>query len=99
MRPTSAKNPPRLLATGTVNDNSLSIQCYLDTEPIFTVEEPIRAILMLLATYYVFGIKWPTATRLPLVFLVCCTAGPVNVSYEVGRNNKLKDLLKRVKVL
>ena len=54
-----------------------------DTEPTFIVEEPITAILMLLATYNVFGIKWPTAqtTRLPLVFLVCFTADPVNVSY------------------
>ena len=99
MRPKTAKDPPRLLASGTVADNTISLQCYLDTEPLFSEEDPIKALVLLLAAYYIFGVHWPSLTRLPLIFLTAAVIGPKHVAYEVSRNNKLKDILKECKIV
>lgn len=99
MRPKTAKDPPRLLASGTVADSNISLQCYLDTEPLFSAEDPVKALILLLAAYFVFGVGWPTLTRQPLVFLCAAVIGPKHVSFEISRNNKLKDILKECKIL
>ena len=98
MRP-MARDPPRLIALGNIEDDSLSIHCYVDTEPFFAVKDPIEAMLLLLSSYFVLPIEWNTHTRLPLIMLCCCTVGSAKVREYVARNNKLQDLLSRLKLL
>lgn len=93
------KDPPRLIATGDVTSDSLSIHCYFDGQPFFVVTDPVEAILLLLSAYFLFKIKWFSATRLATVTLCCCTCGLDKVSLDVCRNNKLVDFLKKIGVM
>ncbi|XP_034238639.1 uncharacterized protein LOC117643698 isoform X3 [Thrips palmi] len=93
-----AKDPPRLLAAG--REENCSLHCFLDTEPIFCVEDSVQGLLLLLATYYVLGIKFPPHTRLQLIVLCCATVGAsaANLNSDIAKNNKLLDLLKVLKL-
>lgn len=94
-----AKDSPRLIASGHFDNDSFSVQCYFDTEPFFVVKDPVEAILLLISSYMLFGIRWFAATRLPIITLCCCTAGSGKVSLEVARNNKMVDFLTQLEVL
>jgi len=93
-----AKDPPRLMAAGRAENDS--IHCYLDTEPLFCVQDAVQALLLLLSAYFVMGIKFPAHTRLQLIVLCCATVGATaaNVNQDIAKNNKLLDLLKELKL-
>lgn len=93
------RDPPGLIGLGSVLEENLSIYCYMDGSLYFTEEDPVKALLLLLSAYFVMGIKWPPHTRLPLVLITCATMGPPVVSNDVSRNNKLIDILKRLKLM
>jgi hypothetical protein len=54
--------PPRLIAIGDVT-KSISLFAYLDGTPVFTEKCPMRAVLLLLATYWVFNIEFVAESR------------------------------------
>lgn len=87
------RDPPRLLSTGSLRDGNLSIYCYLDSTPFFSDEDPLHALLLLLSSYFVGGVKWPKHTRLPLLLLSCATVGSTLVAAEVSSNNKFTDII------
>lgn len=93
---TKPKEAPRLIGIGSYSEGSLSISCYVDSEPWFQDSDPIRAMFLLLAVYFVAEIKWPPMTRLPLLFLVCATVGIDLVKDEIIKNQKLVDFLKKM---
>ena len=97
MRP-RAKDPPRLIAEGNVLDSTLSIQCFLDTEPFFVEKDPLESVLLLLSAYFLLNIKWHSHARLQIVLLCCCTAGPKKMAPYIARNLKFLDLLKKLKI-
>lgn len=92
------KHPPQLIGIGTFETGTLSLTCFVDSEPWFSEDDPFRAMLMLLSLFFVAKVKWPAPTRLPLQFLVCAVAGVKMVRKPINANQKLVDLLKRLKI-
>ena len=60
------------------------------------MEQPSEAAVLLIAPYYVMGCKWPSLTRMSLIFLTAVLFGVSKVALEVARNVKLVDLLKEL---
>lgn len=93
------KDPPRLLASGSIEEENLQLHCYLDSEPFFVEEDPLKAMLLFIAGYYLGDVKYHTNSRLAVLLLFCTTVGPGKVKRDIVRNPKFIDLLKELKVL
>lgn len=74
-------------AMGTVNFFAIS-----DAEPIFSTDDPIEALLLLLATYWTFHLSFGAANKSAVLFLAACVLGPVKMMSYVSRNDKFLDL-------
>ncbi|XP_052128449.1 uncharacterized protein LOC127750550 [Frankliniella occidentalis] len=93
-KPTDA---PRLIGIGSQYDGTLSLTSFIDSEPVFSEENPFKAMLLLLAIYFVVGIKWPPLVRLPLIFLTCAIGCLSKVRSDVVRNQKFVTFLRQMK--
>ncbi|KAK3915251.1 30S ribosomal protein S17 [Frankliniella fusca] len=87
----AAKDPLRLSAIGDAL-GSLNFFAIVDTEPIFNTLDPTEAMLLLLATYWVFHLNFGAPNKLPILFLAACVLGPVKVKSYVSKNDKFLDL-------
>ncbi|KAF4517087.1 hypothetical protein B566_EDAN007009 [Ephemera danica] len=77
----AASDPPRLIAVGDATDE-LSISCYVDNRALFVTKSPMEAMILLLASYWVFQVNFPSEAKAPLLLLVCCTAGTKHVTAQ-----------------
>jgi hypothetical protein len=85
-----------LIAVGEATD-CLSISCYVDNRAVFVTQSAVEAMLLLLATYWVFQVNFPSEAKAPLLLLVCCTAGTKHVASQVKRIAALNLILQSIK--
>ncbi|XP_026292889.1 uncharacterized protein LOC113217285 [Frankliniella occidentalis] len=86
----SLRDPLRISGIGAAL-GKCSFFAYCDTEPIFNSEDPIEALLLLLATYWVFHLTFRTPNKMPILFLSACILGPIKIKSYVSRNEKFLD--------
>lgn len=93
----SCKDPLRL--TG-IRDSTgaLDIFAHSDREPVFITKDPIDAIILFIATIYIFQLAFKnsvSSNKFAVLFLCACAMSPVKVSRYIGRNDKFLDLCRK----
>lgn len=89
-------DPPRLQVIGSIADPIVSIQCYVDQEPFFVTQDPERAVVLLLASYYAVNVNFVGPAKHSLIALSCAVVTPQNVDVLFQSNSKLVATLKKL---
>lgn len=91
-------DPPRLQVIGSIADPMVSIQCYVDLEPFFVTQDPEKAAILLLASYYVVNVNFAGPAKQSLITLSCALLTPQNVDVIFQSNSKLVAVLKKLDI-
>lgn len=92
-----AKDAPILISISDKPLNNLNTMCYVDGNPIFGAHG-MRALLLLLAVYWIFQIQFPPDTKQQLAFIAVAVLRDVafkevdkNILNKITLTNALRD--------
>ena len=88
-------DPPRLIAIGNVKED-ITFFSYLDGTAIFSEKCPIKAVLLLLATYWVFNIEFVAESRPAFLLISSAVLKEKMPSALVSKCSAVNCLLKQL---
>lgn len=91
------KDHPCLVAIGDPWQEDLHVVVYADTYPVFAgkIQE---AVMVLIASYYVFQVSWPVADKLPLILLTA-TVIPEKMVSEIKKYKTVLAALEAIEAM